>query len=252
MKEESLDAVISDSQGSALGADASKMSSTDRSELIQALGGRKEAGDYLKLLGDEIKRLEVSRTRHAYLVWLLVATFFVIYENLGQLPLFSYEKIDKDLLLKAIPAAIAFFYYVSVSRNFLIRELGSMFIAVAEGLYPSDAYPFAEYISPGSFMRTEKFLHLTRPQHEMLGYIFMLGLVVTATVWVPIVACFYDYYLLLTMYPFDDWPLRISLIVGIVFMTQALVITEGNRRMVKQGLGGNVRLNMQPMFVVKK
>jgi hypothetical protein len=224
----------------------------DRPVLIQALGDRKEAADYLKLLGAEIAKLEISRTRHAYLVWLLVGAFFVISQKLGQVPLLSFEKIDRDLLLKGIPPAIAFFYYISISRTFLIRELGSMHVALAEELYPSEKFQFAEYISPGSFMRTERYLHRARPQDEMLGYIFFLGIIVTSAVWLPLLAFFYAYYILLTTYPFEDGILRLSLIVGIVFITQALVILRGNFLMVNQGVGGKVRLNREPMFIVEK
>lgn len=232
--------------------DGSESKPVTGATLLEALGDRKEAGEYLKLLGAEISKLEQSRTRHAYLVWLLMAAFFVASQGFGQIPLFSFEKLDRGLLLKVIPAIMAFYYYITISRTLLIRELGAIYSKLADGLYPSEWFPFAELVSPGSFMRAERFLNLKRPNEEMLGYIFLVGLIVTIAVWSPVLVFFYAYYYLLATYPLEDWILRLSAIFGIVFMTQALVVMRGNFLLARQAHGGPMRLNITPLFVRKE
>lgn len=219
-------------------ASSEKKVTTPKQELDTFVRDRREdAFTYLKLLKEEIAKAELTRTRHAYICWTLVIAFFLLNSNLGQLHLFGFEKLDRSLLLKSIPAAIAMAFYVTLSRQFVLRELGGISFELGERLFPGENFPFYEYIQGGSFMRAERLLNLARPA-EQLSTIFMLGLIVTVVAWGPLAACLYGYFVLLSEYGIGDDVVRVSVIVGLAFLAQAMVIESGNRALVRQDMGG--------------
>jgi hypothetical protein len=203
-------------------------------------GNRLEALEYLKMLRDEITKSDQSRSRYTLLTWLLGAIFMLMDFNAISLKIDLFEKFDQVLIYKMLPAATICCYYIMMSRIFVQRERLVIYFEISRRLFPCKNFPLNYYIKPTHFMLAERLLNISRPRHEVLGNVFVLGLIVTVTTYGPIAIAVYGYYSLLTKFGITDPYIVISFAVGCAALIQALVSLRGTSVMNKQDLDGKV------------
>lgn len=203
---------------------------------------RSDAIDYLKMLREEITKTDSSRTRYTFATWTLVGIFVLVDIGAVSLKIDMFEKADQVLISKFLPAAILSCFYLMMARMFVQRERLAIFSELARRLFPSKSFPLSLYIKPSHFMLSERILNLVRPDEEMLGNVFMLGVITAATVYGPIVFAMYGYYSLVTKFGISDIYVLISMAVGAVAFIQAMVSLRGSYVMSKQDREGNTTL----------
>lgn len=201
------------------------------------LRSRSEAVEYLKMLREEITKTDASRTRYTFLTWLLVAILALMDVSAVNLKIDLFEQIDQVLVYKLLPAAILCSSYLMVARMFVQRERLVIFFEISRRLFSCKSFPLNYYIKPTHFMLSERLLNLSRPKKEMLGNVLMLGIIVTVTVYGPIVFALYGYYSIFNKFGPRDLYVLISFAVGAVALIQAVVSLRGSRVMNKQDGG---------------